>query len=272
MGPKRALAPAVAAAALLLAAAPARAQGAVVVVADSANAILRVNGGAGDDDIEVTSAGVDDAFVVTGRNGTTVNGQASLTVTGVQRFMFEMRSGSDRVTLTGLRIRSHLTIKCGGGPDYVMINSTQVDGITRVYGGPGDDHFSTNDSAEFVRRLMYYGGDGNDVARIERTWCRNRLYVDMGRGSDSVDLADTDFDDVAEVKTFGGSDDVNVGDCDFEEELRVRMGNGRDHLSIDDCDFEEDADLDGGDGDDDDLDLRGHNHFHEDLDDDNFED
>lgn len=251
--------------ALLLPARTALALGDVVVVADPLTGRLDVTGGDGDEAIEITSAGPEDSFVIAGQEGTTVNGLPSVTVTGVQRFVVKMGAGSDSVTLTRIRIGSHLNLNGGSGRDALVMDEVTVAGITKVYGGRGDDRIVAKTGSEFRRRLMIYAGDGNDAVRVQDVDCRNRLYVDAGRGHDDVDLVDSDFGEKAEVKGFAGNDDLDVDDCDFDEAFQVRMSDGRDDVRIEDSHFDDDVELDGGDGDDDELDFDGGNHFDRDL-------
>jgi hypothetical protein len=257
---------------LLLPASPVFAAGDVLVVPDPATGVLTITGTDEDEDIEITSAGADDAFVVTGQNGTTVNGLPSVTVAGVSRLIVKMFGGADEVSLYRLRIRSHLNLHGGYGADVLVLDGVQVDGITKVHGGPGDDRVVARDGSRFVRRLMIYTADGNDDIRIEDTHCSNRLLIQAGRGHDEIDLDDSWFENDAEVKADSGNDDLHLDDCEFEEDFTARMSNGRDHVRFEDTDVDDDLELDGGDGDDDELDFRGGNDFDDEVDIWHFED
>ncbi len=98
---------------------------------------LNINGDSGNNDIIVTQ-NADGTITVTGQNGTTVNGQASVTtgqrVTG--KVKIKTRGGDDDVTVDGLDVED-LTIDDELGNNDVTVKNTKVKDKLKIKAGGG---------------------------------------------------------------------------------------------------------------------------------------
>jgi hypothetical protein len=161
--------------------------GNVVATVSGHNLTIRSYGSASSE-IEITKVG-EGSYLITGVDGTTVNGEAAAEVDGVTRNVkFDMRGGSDSVTLDGLDITGNLNatlgrgsdgggltvtngtvggkmvVKGGGGGDDVTLDNVAVDDYLVVVLGRGNDSLTLVDVA--ARRAQYNGGGGSDLIQM----------------------------------------------------------------------------------------------------------
>jgi hypothetical protein len=111
---------------LLLAAPDASAAGNVRVGSVTPGGDLRVNGDASGNDIAITQNAPGD-IVITGRNGTTVNGQPSVTRSGVTgELKVNPRGGDDTVEIDGVQVED-LEVEDQIGRNDIDVKNTRVD-------------------------------------------------------------------------------------------------------------------------------------------------
>lgn len=252
-------------------ASPARADGNVVVSVASPGGVLRIVGDTSGNSVVVTSDGTEGAFTVTGAGGTTVNGGASASVTGVRGVSADMGDGGDRLELSGMRVRTDVRVKLGAGPDVFVMSSMRVRGVVAVRCGLGDDRVAVDTGTILARGFTVFGSDGNDTVDVRDAQVKGRLRVDAGNNSDTIRLADSHFFGNVSVEARGGDDDLDLDGSDFDDQVDADLGGGDDSVTIADCDFDDSVELDGGGGRGDDLDLRSGNHFNVRFDDWDFE-
>ena len=241
--------------ALALVAGPARADGEVALIVTGSTCTMV--GDAGSNHVEITSGGATDAFLVTGKSGTTVNGLASVPVDGVRNFYFGGRAGDDRLEVTRVSIRGSLQVRLDEGANACTITGTRVRRRTQIRGGDGIDTVRVDQSCEFLGAFRVRGEGGNDDIQLVTSKFHGRARVDAGRHDDHVYLLNCDFERFARVEVFAahGEDYVEIQDCDVLNDALVFLGAFTDRLRLRTSRFQRDARFDGGGGDDDRLRL-----------------
>lgn len=149
-----------------------------------------------------------DTYLVTGQDGTTVNGAATAEVTGVRKTIkVLLRGGDDSFTFSG-----------------------DAPGRLRVVGGPGDDVIDLQNG--FIDGpLQVSTGGGNDTVMVAMDVSRTTRIV-TGGGNDTVVLQGAALQRKARIGTGGGDDDVTVLDTFIGQRLRAQLGGGQDTLVI----------------------------------------
>jgi hypothetical protein len=235
------------AAALVLAAASAGySAGNVHVQIDAGRVMLQ-----GDEDpnaIVVTAGGEEDAIVVIGLDGTTVNGLPELVVLGVESLRARTGEGADRVDIQQVRIRGTVQLRLGNGDDVVVAEQSQVRRLD-VRTGRGFDVVAVGPQARVGRLLRIHTGRDPDRVRLESS-SLSSIVVVTGPGDDALTIFDATVVRGTQVFTNAGEDDVFFGLADFVRDVDLNLGEDDDILHLDSVLFDGDADLDGGDDDD----------------------
>jgi hypothetical protein len=218
----------------------------------------------GDDspnEIEVSAGADTGEFVVTGIDGTAINGGTSAAVTGVQTIRINMKAGQDSVALLEVDVADKLLVKLGPDRDTFMFDGGRVRGKLRVNGGgkAGDD-LIVQGGARIGGRLVLATGNKRDTITVSDVSIGRGLDIRTGAGSDYILVEHAAVDSDTDVDTDSGNDRMELVDVDFEEDLDVDLGDGDDDVRVEDCDFDGEIDADGGDGDDE-LALSGDNTF-----------
>ena len=209
-----------------------------VVVSDG---LLAVVGDAGSNSISLMTPIANDYLIITGRDGTTVNGDSSLHIftypnpsQPFDRASIRMGDGDDRVFVYSYPSPEPVSIDLGAGSDRLDFENSDVTSMD-VFGGDGNDQiYFRNVSA--TRRLRIFAGGGADT-----TGLRN---VDVPRGFDLSDSGTKSRIGLIEVNarssarpssyigTGNSRDMVEIADCRFSG-LSVRLRGGDDGLFID---------------------------------------
>lgn len=169
----------------------------------------------------VFSAGgvANDHFVVTGVNGTTVNGKSSFSVE---------KYPNDTAPF------SALYIKMGGGNDTVNIAEVGSPLAVSIDLGEGDDRLDVpSPQVAFFRAIDIYAGGGDDKIYLSNFTVQGRLRIYTGAG--------TDYAGISTIQALKGFDLVDTGGrtrytIDAVSGLRgpstVTTGNSEDFLTI----------------------------------------
>jgi hypothetical protein len=251
-----------AAGAVSLLGARAFAAGDVLAVKDAAGQLI-LTGDALSNSVEVTQGAATGDLVVTGTNGTTVNGGGSASFGGVSGLRAEMGDGDDDLALTGIRLRKALHVNLAAGADALTMSNIRVRGRTGIKGGLGADRVVAANGSVFVGIVGLQTGDGDDVVQFRVATLQHFLRINTGVGDDSLLVEDCEFGRVAplRVETGDGDDEVELNDNSFHDDVEIDMSGGEDHLVIDDNNFKKDLEASGGGGNDDDLSVRSGNTF-----------
>lgn len=167
--------------------------------------------------------------IVTGRNGTLVNGQASVRLrqVGLEQMEIRMEGGNDIVTVNGLNVANDLYVNLGDGADRLLSGTTpsSIGANLAVEGGLGN---------EIVRLTGWsIGGDcylDGQLGSLNATF--TGLEVGFGltvigdAANDIVTLTDCWVGDSTSLETKAGADRVTVTDfTGFDLFVNSDMGN-----------------------------------------------
>lgn len=259
----------IAAAALCAWAAPAAAAGDVTAIVDPTNGELRITGDALANDIEITWDGTPGGYVVTGRDGTTVNGAASFTADGARGILVNFGAGNDRLAVTQARVRGALRVRGDEGDDAIVLNGVRLRGRAAIRGGAGADSVSVIAQCVFNSTFNFNAEGGDDSIDAHDSEFRNRVRLDAGAMSDTMRFTNCNWGGQArfEVEARTGDDTLEIQGSDFDNRVEVDMGKDDDHVILEGSDFHDEVDFSGGGGEDDlsvrsGVDFRGVPGFH----------
>ena len=221
----------------------------------------------------------DGSAVVTGLDGTTINGgtAAFSAEADLDEVQIQLEGGDDELTISGLVLNDSLTIETDDGDDSADIQNLNVDGIV-VSGDDGNDVLEF-DNVFSRRSIVIRGGDGDDTIAIGAMAAERNGLIDTGAGDDSLvvdnlgirknlTLLFGDGDDQALFagETYGNRGTVVLGDGDdsffvlpatneaaarFNRNLKIRGGSGNDSIVLDSSvSSDRRTRIDGGSGDD----------------------
>ena len=169
---------------------------------------LRIVGDAADNSFRVTPGCGVGAFMVTGQDDTTINGDPLASVTGVtDDITITTKDGRDHVELQGITVADDLTIRSGARNDQVEVQGTNVGGECKIITGGGDD----------------------EVA-VQGTTVTDSALIRTGAGTDQVRIDTSTFSSTTRVLTGGLTDVMWIHASTFDGELTAKMGGGRDYL------------------------------------------
>ena len=156
-----------------------------VAVTGGGNLNIR-NGAGGSSQIEVTQVGAE--YVITGAGGTTINGEAAVTVGGVTgKVNISMRDGADEVTITDVDFAGNLKIGLGKGADTLTLTDVTVGGNTTIKGQPGADEV-TLDGFDGTGKLKVRLGGGDDLLTLIDVTVGGTADYNGGAGVDQIQM------------------------------------------------------------------------------------
>jgi hypothetical protein len=212
----------------------------------------------------VAPAGAPQSVIVTGLEGTTVNGgTGALTLNGVISLGLFPGDGDDRMELQLLDLPDRLLAKLGRGNDGLILQDVRVRGrVSRIRGGADRDDITIRGFTQFGERLVIGTGAGPDSVTLTNVGFSRGLRIDTGGSRDAVVLQFCGLAHAEEllVRTGDGEDAVTLLGSNFEDDVKLDLDDGDDDLLVEDCDFDDKFDADGGDGFDE-IDFDGENTF-----------
>ncbi len=185
------------------------------VVAALEGNFLRVEGDNLDNQIAIAQTFQGDV-IVSGQNGTLINGLASVRFVRPQINALEVRmeGGNDTVALRGLNIANDLFVDLGAGDDRLTSPATgpvTVGANASIFGSEGNDTLQLG--AMTVREDLYVdGGIGALNASLNGVQVDKVLSVIGDEAIDVVNLSNTRASLGVNIETKGGSDRVNLTD------------------------------------------------------------
>jgi len=114
---------------------------------------LQIRGGNGPDSVSITATSTE--ITVQGINGSTVNGQASVTVPLRDNVVISTFGGPDEVRIDGLKLEGRIRIRTGQADDLVTFANTSVKGTTFLDGAGGSNHLATNATNRFTTEPIF---------------------------------------------------------------------------------------------------------------------
>lgn len=153
-------------------------------------------------------------LVVSGQNGTTINGLPSVRFVRpiINAAEVRMEGGDDTVVLRGLRIANDLFADLGAGNDRLV--------------SPAVAPITVGASA------LIYGEAGNDTIQLNRAAILQDLYVDGGLGTLSVSIADSSVDNSMAIFGDEGNDTINVTGTRVGFDVAIETKGGSDTVRV----------------------------------------
>jgi hypothetical protein len=224
---------------------------------------LKVTGDSNGNGVDIAPGAAAGDVVVTGLDGTTINGSAlPLGLGGVLRLSVDLAKGDDALQVTGIVFDDKFAVNLGSGINSVIVDSVTAKKKATIEGGGDADTVTVRGASGFDAKLEITTGGGPDDVRVSGATMRNDLVVLTAGGHDTAEILTTFFHSDAAlcVEMKGGDDRLTLTGDDFEGKVEIELGDGDDDLSAEDCDFDEAVEIDGGDGDDE-VDNQGGNSF-----------
>jgi hypothetical protein len=196
-------------------------------------------------------------LLITGQNGTTINGTHQQIFSGVTDFTATLGDGDDRLELTAALENTSFSLDGGAGNDILKLSGANLtSGDNYIYGGSGDDTITlvntTIESAYSVLNIEgdtnlegYVGATGNDIIRLNNTHIINQgdpfssgaavyiygeinIFADVVGGNDDISVKNTTIDSL-------GSEQSNPSLVIYGEFNRnSRQVGGNDRIVVDD--------------------------------------
>ncbi|MFG0289801.1 MAG: Ig-like domain-containing protein [Rhodopirellula sp. JB044] len=197
-----------------------------------------ITGGAGNDDIQVGSAGgsldpilgnvvvageQNDAAPVTNRNVTANSNTVTFSEADGDRLYLQDGGDADAATWN---IDDGSVMRSGAGTiTYSTIESLWIDT------GSGSDDINVLDTTDTsITDILDFGGD-NDID-VTTTGAGSLLLVAMTGGNNAVDIASTGADSVTIVSADSGSDDLTLQSSGEGSGVELDGGDGSDNIVI----------------------------------------
>jgi hypothetical protein len=181
-------------------------------------------------DLQIDKNAADGGFVVTGRNGTTINGAERFLAGPVKVIRADMGAGDDVVAMGGFVLNRSLRIDLGDGDDELSLFRNTIKRRTTLLGGPGSDTIRAEGGTRFMRGVRIATDAGDDLVRIADSEAYGRLVVRTGDDADRVELHRDGFAVLAslDIRTGTGDDWVETIGCTFQGHVKMLTGDGAD--------------------------------------------
>jgi hypothetical protein len=221
---------------------------------------LRIAGDAEGNEILITAGAEPGSFVITGVDGTTLDGAADpITVTGVRNIRINLGEGNDLAAVAGANIRGNVGIQTGAGDDRVLIGTGEgapelagilpadltvyAKGVIHVETGADADTVNVDDA--IAAALSIDSGDGNDAVSVgsaaplgdldARVSARFGVHVNLGAGNDELNMDQLRTRGLIVARGGAGDNaiDVNVANA---AAMAVLGDGGADNVTLADLD------------------------------------
>ena len=164
---------------------------------------LRLAGDAAANAMTIAPGAVEGKFVITGLNGTRVNGKNAVTVAGVDRnIQIDLVDGDDEVTISDVTAWGDLLVMTGNGKDTVTLSTVEVLEDLEVKTDIGTDQV-TLDTVTVGRDTRIETRGGADIARITASLFAEKVEVNLGEAVNVLRVTDTEF--LGQVRFEGGT-------------------------------------------------------------------
>ena len=182
--------------------------GDVRVAVSDGSVFLR--GDAENNQVEVVGDFFASEVIVRGIDGTTINGRSEFVVPG-------------RTIPNGLR--AHL----GQGDDFIRVEAVNLEGVSRIFGGRGDDSVGLLNVTFDDLVIQTFTGD--DSVSIDRIIFGGSLRVATLAGNDRVGISSVTAEGDTIINTHDGDDRVAIRNLfSARDEITVLTGDGNDFL------------------------------------------
>ncbi|MFT4570403.1 MAG: hypothetical protein ACI8TX_000342 [Hyphomicrobiaceae bacterium] len=214
-------------------------------------------------DITINDTATSGVFLVTGNDGTTINGGASDEVGVADRdFIIELGGGSDNLEIVGvdllkkLNVSVNLKITDDAGDNTILIDTVLVSKRVKIILGDGANTVDIVDS-DLTKNSKIQTGDGIDTITIDGGSFRGGIKTNDS--NDVITVMNTgQFKNVLKIISGNDDDSIEVTNVEYERKVLVNAGPGFDTVTIGQIDVGKKARMIGGPNDDTLIDNGGH--------------
>ena len=177
-------------------------------------------------------------IIVTGSDGTTINGSAApftlrSGTTQIDGSVFVyLWDGNDKFVMKGgLQINRDLHIFSGQGNDDLGFENASVLGTAIMLTDSGNDRLvlrSLSIGENFILDL----GDGDDTLNTQSISVGDNVFAWTGDGADAIVVEQTTIADRFKMRTGSGNDTVSVVNSTIRDDLTLKTGVSDDFVSI----------------------------------------
>ena len=174
----------------------------------------------------------DGSAVVTGLDGTTINGgtTAFSAAADLNTVQVQLEGGDDELTIRGLVLNNSLSVRAGDGDDSTDIQFSDVRGI-EFSGNDGDDVMQF-DNVFSQRSITIRGGDGNDTVAIGGMAADRDALIDTGSGDDSLVVDNLGIKENMTLLFGDGDDEALFAGPSYAYRGTVVLGDGDDSFAV----------------------------------------
>lgn len=205
------------------------------VVATVVDGNLVLNGDAKDNSLKVDISGGN--VVVTGLDGTTINGIADFTaVTGSStitgNLVAKLGAGDDKLAIgDNVVIQKDVQVTDFLGATTLGMRSVEINGNLLVQTGHAADSISLKDTTiDGDARIATHAGA--DLVSLDGSTVTGAIVIDTGAGKDGVVIDDSTLSSSAKLRTGGGADAALVRATTIAGDVTARTGPGADFLMV----------------------------------------
>ncbi|WP_437203709.1 peptidylprolyl isomerase [Planctomicrobium sp. SH664] len=207
------------------------------VLASVTNGTLTLKGDLSNNSVQVEVKGGN--VVVSGLDGTTINGQASfIAVTGATQLsgdlIADLGAGHDKLVLSDhLTVKGSVLIEDAVGNTTVGLNSVTVEKDLTIQTSAGTDSVSLEEVTIGGRARIHTGGAADLVALL-KVEVAGSTQITTGGGSDGISLDECEFSGSVELRTASGDDTVHVRESTVAGRFEMWAGTGNDFVMFED--------------------------------------
>ena len=197
-----------------------------------ANLVLR--GDADDNSIRIVAGETPGSFVVEGVDGTTINGEASVSFDKVKRnIKINLKKGADTLEVEEVDLKGNLQINTGNGDDTVGILASDIGGKLSIRMGNGEAKSVSIEDTEVGKNLSIKDKGGAQTAELNNVNVGGKAQLKFGGGDDILGLFGSTFRKGGVFLMGGGDDQAWVEDNTFSKRSLLHGGRGEDAVTED---------------------------------------
>ncbi len=225
--------------------------GGVISVYDATiSGSLRVNGGAGN---EIVQVAMGYGAITVGKSVVIDVGEGNNSVTLEEvdcdgKVTVDLGNGSDDVRIARCEIAKSFKMKTGDGGKVVQIEDSTFGKPVKITGGDGG-LFLTSTRDQFPKGVKVKTGGGDDVTNFDEATVGGALKVSTGGGVDSISVFNgTSLTKGASLKAGDGGDQIAMSNSTAAKKVKALLQDGDDFVNIFGNTFEKGLLVNGGAG------------------------
>lgn len=209
---------------------------------------VRFIGDADSNALVITYSRPENQLVVTGADGTTIDGKSSRIYSARDNIAVSLGTGDDVVTLQRFSGGFNVGVDLGDGDDAVYFKRSNLLAAD-FFGGTGNDRLDVTDST-FSKRLRIFAGEQDDVTAMRAVRARQGLDITDTAGNTTVALQQVSASGESWFSGSNRRDALRIVDSDFTA-FSAKLRDGNDGAYVRGTTFAQTSPIDGGPGTDD---------------------